>query len=128
MKTIAFVLAMSVSASAAQTVERMIDLSALGWGTVVEHAIDADGNPHTEEWAIESLETHQWRVVAVRSGVICAGPWFTPAGFVPFFTSARPITIGGATKLRVGTQTQFRIVRLDVPPCNVTGVASPQTK
>jgi hypothetical protein len=80
---------LTLSSSAfAQTVERTIDVTAMGWGPVQVHAVETDGDPTTEEWLVSQLPW-QWldgrwhrfdlyRVVAVRDNAPCIGDWFDP--------------------------------------------------
>jgi hypothetical protein len=81
---------LSLSSSVfAQTVERTIDLGALGWGQVQVQAVETDGDPATEEWLVFQLTWQKlpndnwrrfdlWRVVAVRDNGPCVGDWFDP--------------------------------------------------
>jgi hypothetical protein len=88
--------------------------------------IDADGNPATQEWAIQY--NGQWRVAAIRSS-ICLGPWFDPRGIppgVPFWPYSSPVVsierLGTRDVLTV-TNAQapgspVRVFSLDAPPCS----------
>lgn len=74
----ALVIAVASNVSA-QTVESTIDLSSLGWGALdMPEPIETDGDLSTAEWLIRSQVTNRFRVVAVRSGRLCAGAWFDP--------------------------------------------------
>jgi len=99
----------------AQTIDRTIDLSHFGWGWVEAYPADTDGIPATEEWAVRSFTTGQWRVIAVRAS-LCIGPWFTPTGYGPF-AGVSVVTVGGRSQLRVGTGQLFTLVSLDTPTC-----------
>jgi hypothetical protein len=104
--------------ASAQTVERTIDLSELGWGHVQAVPVDTDANPATEEWAIRSMTTNHWRVVAVREHGLCVGDWFDPRPSGLYGVTVA--TIGGQSKLLVTkafTAGPLLIVRLDTPRC-----------
>lgn len=115
---IAALVVVFASGVSAQRVERVIDLSAMGWGNISADPIDSDGDPLTEEWLIRKLDAvpNKFRVVSVR-GELCAGEWFTAAAGAPVFVSYERVTIGGRTKLRVGTWPVFSVVSLDTPTC-----------
>jgi hypothetical protein len=111
-----------------QTLERTIDLSGLGWGKLSRPLpVDTDGNPHTNEWVVQSAELPrlgQWRVVAERPGGLCIGEWFDPRE-----SPASAITLvreGGRDKLLVshgsafdfGLGQRYDLIRLDTPACD----------
>ena len=100
-----------------QQLIRHVDLSAFGWGTIEATWVDIDANPDTEEWAVFSWDRGQWRVVSVRNGQFCAGPWFHVGPSYPFAPAARVMREGRVDVLRVTdpyTQTMDSF-RLDVP-------------
>jgi hypothetical protein len=113
----------------AQTVERTIDLSGLGWGRIDLTAVDADGDPRTREWLVTTLDDagdpQSYRVVAERSGSYCTGHWFTPqARRADAWVTVKVITEAGAHKLLVTERWGFfghgmtvRTIRLDLPSC-----------
>lgn len=111
----------SPASAPAQTVERTIDLSALGWGTIEATPAETDGNTQTEEWVAHSYDTNQWRVVAVRPEGLCAGPWFLPPGVgTNPFIGVEIITVAGRSKLKVsgGVYAQtFTLIALSTPDC-----------
>jgi hypothetical protein len=127
--TLAALLALSAPALA-QTVERTIDLTQFGWGRVQAIPVDTDGNPNTEEWAVQGTDfwdtqnanTGKWRVVAVRQGGLCVGDWFDPRP-VPQ-AAASIVRINGRDKLMATDASAFSvgsgrltIVSLDTPQC-----------
>ena len=129
--TLALLLVLFASSASAQTVERTIDLSSLGWGLVTPHMVETDGNPATEEWAIQGTffgfsvnQGGNWRVVAVRNGGLCVGEWFNPGAGTVALTRG----VDGRSRLLV-TETAYnwkvnnipqqtaRVVLLDTPNC-----------
>jgi hypothetical protein len=126
--TVATVVLFAAGAAEGQTVERTINLDALGWGGIQAYPVDTDASAATEEWAVVSTQYGnpgntwgQWRVIAVRAGGLCVGDWFDP----------RPAGIGrvgvarinGVDKLIVndseygeGPQ-RLTIVSLNTPSC-----------
>lgn len=119
----AVVLLFTTSATA-QTVEREINLAALGWGAVEAWPIDTDGHPETEEWLVRAPATPftfitTYRVVAVREDArdgLCIGDWFNPRATTPYAKIAL-MRLGRVDKLRVDEPGTLRIVSLDTPPC-----------
>jgi hypothetical protein len=113
----------------AQTVERTIDLSALGWGKLTKPLpVDTDGNPATREWVVQSADFDNgrlghWRVITERAEGLCVGDWFDPRRTPS--SSAHLVTEDGRDKLIVshgsilsfGTDGRYDIVRLDTPRC-----------
>jgi hypothetical protein len=122
MRTLRFLIIAALLAppltSSAQTVERTIDLSAFGWGRVYAHPVDTDGTPLTEEWAVQHQDTQHWRVIAVRGGGLCIGPWFDPRPSAMYGVSIG--TVAGRSKLLVApafTSATLTIVSLQTPGC-----------
>jgi hypothetical protein len=137
-RTLILVALLALPGSAfAQTVERTIDLTSLGWGNVQAIPVDTDANPYTEEWAIRGVDgfTHDpnafsnrglWRVVAVRNSGLCVGSWFDPRPTA--LHAVELVSIGGRAKLIVTTAfsafggdpddgNPMYIVSLDTPQC-----------
>lgn len=114
----ACVLVASLVTVSAQTIDRVLDLSALGWGRLESpKGIDTDGNPATIEWLIQSLDTFQYRVVAERNGGICAGPWFSAGGNL--FQVTHLEKVGPVHKLLVSVMgaNQITQIALLTPSC-----------
>lgn len=119
-----FVLA-SLAAASAQTVERSLDVNALGYANHEIRLVDADGNPGTEEWlAVPKLPGGLYQVIAIgSSGGACFGAWFNPAA--GFYASA--VTVGrlGVRDVLLvrefvflgGQGPTLRVVGLTRPPC-----------
>jgi hypothetical protein len=110
-------------AAQAQQVQRYVDFSGYGWGTVEIHLIDTDGIISTNEWAVKSTDPNrstynQWRVVAERNGRMCVGAWFSPTVYgpgvqiiSPWFRSRMIVTSGwDASRF-------YEILLLSPPPC-----------
>lgn len=114
-----FVFTLAVPA-AAQTLGPSMDLAAFGWGNLdTPQGIETDGNPATVELLIKSLDTPgQVRVVALRNGGFCAGPWFTPA--TALFSNGTVTRIGNVDKILVRTYGSpiVQSVDLNTPVCN----------
>lgn len=113
------VLVASLVTVSAQTVDRVIDLTALNWGRLeIPMGIETDGNPATIEWLVQSLDTRQYRVVAERNGGICAGPWF--AVNVDLFQAVRLEKVGPVHKLLVAVMgaNQITQIALLTPSCS----------
>jgi hypothetical protein len=133
-KVIALVVALLALSSPAfaQTVERTIDVSAMGWGPVQVHAVETDGDPATEEWLVFQLTWQKpaedkwrrfdlYRVVAVRDGGPCIGDWFDP---LPPNSDGIQVTIarrGSVDKLLMhdfaGGTYRLHVVGLTTPVC-----------
>ena len=118
--TLALVFALVAVPAFAQSQRTTIDLSAFGWGTVEAFPVDTDGVPFTEEWAIRSFDTNQWRVVAVRPEGLCVGAWFAVSDGSNPFIGTQLVRVGATDKLKVSTGVYsqvFTLVSLDTPPC-----------
>lgn len=109
-----------------QTVESVVDLSALGWGELsMPRAIETDGDLSTREWLVTPLvQTYPdplFRVVALRDGAICASAWFsvTPEPNVPRYVEASVQRVGAVDKLvvRQGASPLIYLVALETPHC-----------
>lgn len=84
----------------AQTIDRSINLTPLGWGNVEPVPIDIDGDGATKEWTIHN--DMAWRVIAFRDGTYCIGDWFTPeAPYFQTFTQAKVVHEGGRDKIQL---------------------------
>jgi hypothetical protein len=125
-RTLILVALLALPGSAfAQTVERTIDLSQFGWGKVSATPVNADGNPATEEWLIQSRDSlnPRYRVVAVRNGGLCVGEWFNPIPEGQFGTHPVLGRIGNRDVLVINSAALFAptsaltIVSLDTPQC-----------
>lgn len=129
LSVILFLLVSSVAS--AQTVERTIDLSQLGYGNIDAQPVEVDGNPATEEWLLWEqtfLGTGRMRVVAVRAS-LCVGDWFDPKQ--SSISTVRVERFGDRDKLTVRNASGFvltstgvlttgstiSIVGLVLPPC-----------
>lgn len=124
---IAFAFALSTSPVFAQTVEAVLDLSALGWGAVnMPDPIETDGDFSTREWLVQSATTGELRVVAERNGVLCTGTWFRPSSHIFITVALR--RVGVVHKLLVRDRDNTRIVALDTPDCGFTEPAVRKTK
>lgn len=116
----AVVIVVVSSAAHAQTRESVIDLSALGWGTLeIPEPIETDGDLATREWLIRSTDTSRFRVVAERAGTLCAGAWFNPQPHTLTHVSLR--RVGVVHKLLVrdtwNGANAVTIVSLNTPAC-----------
>jgi hypothetical protein len=121
MKRLAFAalaFAALATASSAQSVERSIDLTQLGWGHVTATPVDIDGDRLTEEWLVEQTATGLYRVVAVRAGGLCLGAWFNPRPPATF-TAVVLGRLAGRDVLLVRNSfaSVLTVVTLDTPAC-----------
>lgn len=124
MRPILAALALLVASSAAaQTIEATYPLT--GWGPVQVTALELDGKPGTQEWAVRAITygmSERFRVVVVREGRVCVGDWFEVAGTVA--SGAVSIqTVSGRSKLVLVQRAIFvgensvRVVAFDRPSC-----------
>ncbi|MCC6989957.1 MAG: hypothetical protein IT181_13210 [Acidobacteria bacterium] len=120
---IALLLLVGASLSA-QTIERTLDVNALGYTQHDVRPVDTDGNPATEEWlAVPKQAGGLYQVIAISSaGGGCFGTWFNPgAGFYSSATTVGRLGVRDVLLVReyivFGPGPTLRVVGLTRPPC-----------
>lgn len=111
----------------AQRIAMRVDLLTLGWGVITVRPVEADGDASTSEWLARRMGVHcpanacghapsdTYRVVAVTTAGICAGPWFEAPNAQIAHVDGRDVLIAHPPVSHPANEALLLVIALDRP-------------